>query len=64
MIKCYIFQICLIYIIYTILSCAITHEIKRQAGAERCQAQVKLGGDWLTCKLFLIGNLNSTFGIS
>jgi hypothetical protein len=32
----------------------------KQDGAELCQAQVKLGLSWLSLKLFLIGNLEST----
>jgi hypothetical protein len=34
-------------------------KMTKQAGAELCQAQVKLGRDWFSCKLFLIGNLES-----
>jgi hypothetical protein len=35
-------------------------EKRKQAGAELCQAQVKLGRDWLSCKLFLIWYLELT----
>ena len=38
---------------------AVVRKEEKQAGAELCQAQVKLGWDSLSCKLFLIGNLES-----
>jgi hypothetical protein len=38
----------------------IWSKMEKQAGAELCQAQVKLGLDWLSCKLFLIWYLELT----